>query len=107
MKSIPLLLAGMLLAPAALAHGAPAPDAPPPPASAVAGTELQPPPPPPGGPRGERPPPPPPGAAVMIDRRADGTVHVDVHCARADTTKDCADIASRLFAETGAAAAGK
>ena len=63
------------------------------------------PPPPPGA--FPPPPPPPPGAHVVIDRQADGVVHVDVHCAERDTTSACADIATRLLAQTSPVPAAK
>ena len=74
-------------------------------AGLLAGTVLAhaAPPPPPGA----FPPPPPPGAHVILDRQADGVVHVDVHCAERDTTSACADIATRLLGPTGTAPAAK
>ncbi|VVB46826.1 Protein of unassigned function [Beijerinckiaceae bacterium RH AL1] len=104
------LLAGLMAAPL-LAHAAPPPppgqDAPPPPA----GRDAPPPPPgegpPPRPQAGMFPPPPPPGAHVVIDRQADGVVHVDVHCAQQDTTTACAEIATKLLAQTSPAPAAK
>ena len=84
LRLVAVALAGLLGA-ASLAHAAP--------------------PPPPGA--FPPPPPPPPGAHVILDRQADGVVHVDVHCAQEDTTTACAEIATRLLAQTGAAPAAK
>ena len=58
-------------------------------------------------PAGAFPPPPPPGAHVILDRQADGVVHVDVHCAEHETTSACADIATRLLTQASPAPAGK
>lgn len=56
------------------------------------------PPPPPGGPPapGPVPPPPPPGGPSVILDHNGGFTHVDVHCAPAETTQACADLAARL-----------
>ena len=96
---LPLALAGVLAASSAFA----APPPPPPGPGPFAGAE----PPAPGGPLPDHPPPPPPGAHVVIDRGANGVARVDVHCAQRDTTRDCAEIATRLLAETNTGPAGK
>lgn len=119
MKVLLLALSGVLLLTPALAQ-APAPRstggpqaqdvAPPPPPPPPRGPEdgpgprgpwgEQPPRPDDGfgprGPRGDHPPPP-RGAEVHIGKATDGGFRLDVKCAEADTTKDCADVAGQLL----------
>ena len=78
------------LAGAALAQVAP------PPAPGLEAAVAPPPPP------GHGAPPPPPGAHVIVDRGANGVVHVDVKCADRESTRDCAGIALLMLDKIGA-----
>ena len=102
MRYLPLALAGLLVAPAAVAQTPPAP--PGAPAASAADAAPPPPPPDPGAPgpdgpppRGPGAPPPPPrGADIRFDRGPGTDLHLHVHCAEADTTKACADLTEQL-----------
>lgn len=82
----------------------------------IAGTAAAAPPPTPGDPAADAPPPPPgprehmpppPGPGVVVDRRADGTLHVDVRCPPRDAIKECAAIAGDLLAKLNATVQAK